>query len=312
MSISEIFGRLTTVSMAVLLSACATPPVYHIGPSIAPQGNNSITKVAIDDKRPESDKTNSVGSFFVGSDDYGILTLGDAVFTPPMIDALRLSVLQSTSLVSERAPHQIDIKVDRMFVQDNRQQLFLAQGSRGLLLPTVLGEALSGKEINFNKTDPFIVATFKGSATIDGVTKAISVSKQSAGYQANAQDGRERAVKDTLRDFLEAISAQVTGASNNAQRHNSVRTDNRNNVSAPGAHVGNTAANQKPTINKTPEQKFGKSSYQIEQMAKSVGCRGGSGAYLTTEAGAIEGYRIDCEGGAAYLARCEYGRCTAQ
>lgn len=76
-----------------------------------------------------------------------------------------------------------------------------------------------------------------------------------------------------------------------------------------GAPSQNTAPIS-PT--KPGQQKFGKHSYTIEQMAKATGCRGGTGAYLTTDTGPIEAYRIDCEGGATYQARCEYGKCASR
>lgn len=88
-------------------------------------------------------------------------------------------------------------------------------------------------------------------------------------------------------------------------RVNAVGDSNGNpsNTQALGTQMAQTKADQ---------PKFGKYSYTIEKMAKTNGCQGGTGAYLTTDAGPIEGYRIDCEGGAIYLARCEYGKCGQQ
>lgn len=58
--------------------------------------------------------------------------------------------------------------------------------------------------------------------------------------------------------------------------------------------------------------KFGKFSFEVERMAKGSGCRAGQGAYLTTDAGPVEGYRVECDGGVVYVARCEYGVCSQQ
>lgn len=312
MKISAGFDRLSVISLVLFLSACATPPVFNIGSGSTPQGAHSQTKVIISDKRPESDKSNSIGSFFVGSADYGILTLGDESFSPNTLEALRLSVLQSASALKDRAPQQIDIKIERMIIQENRKQLFLEQGSRGFLLAEVIGEKLSGVVIDYAKRDPFFIATFQGTTTIDGTTRNISISKESIPYEANVNSAREKTIKATLGVFLQVISAQIIGIPNTAQRSIGVRADSPSHLSVASAQSGNTVIQQKPAKDKSSEQKFGKYSYQIEQKAKTIGCRGGSGAYLTTEAGPIESYRIDCEGGATYLARCEYGNCTTQ
>jgi hypothetical protein len=63
---------------------------------------------------------------------------------------------------------------------------------------------------------------------------------------------------------------------------------------------------------KAAQGKFGKFSFEVEQMAKGNGCHGGQGAYLTTDAGPVEGYRVECDGGVVYVARCEYGVCSQQ
>lgn len=58
------------------------------------------------------------------------------------------------------------------------------------------------------------------------------------------------------------------------------------------------------------QARFGKYSFVVEKMAKANGCQGGTGAYLTTDAGPIEAYRVACDAGVVYEARCEYGVCN--
>ena len=53
----------------------------------------------------------------------------------------------------------------------------------------------------------------------------------------------------------------------------------------------------------------GVSSVTVENLAKKVGCRGGQGAGLITEKGPVEIYRMLCDNGTAFLARCEFRQC---
>lgn len=55
----------------------------------------------------------------------------------------------------------------------------------------------------------------------------------------------------------------------------------------------------------------GRSSATVERMAKLKGCTGGLGAGLVTEAGPVEVYRMRCEDGRIFMARCELRQCMA-
>ncbi|MFP5390113.1 MAG: hypothetical protein ACLGI6_01000 [Gammaproteobacteria bacterium] len=55
----------------------------------------------------------------------------------------------------------------------------------------------------------------------------------------------------------------------------------------------------------------GVSSVTVENMAKQRGCVGGQGAGLMTEPGPIEIYRMVCENGQVFRARCEMRQCKA-
>ena len=55
----------------------------------------------------------------------------------------------------------------------------------------------------------------------------------------------------------------------------------------------------------------GISSVTVENMAKKQGCSGGVGAGLMTEPGPVEVYRMMCDNGKVFRARCELRQCKA-
>jgi hypothetical protein len=55
----------------------------------------------------------------------------------------------------------------------------------------------------------------------------------------------------------------------------------------------------------------GISSATVERMAKKAGCTGGQGAGLLTPQGPVEVYKMQCDNGSSYKARCDMRQCTA-
>lgn len=53
----------------------------------------------------------------------------------------------------------------------------------------------------------------------------------------------------------------------------------------------------------------GISSATVERLANAEQCRGGQGAGLVTPAGPVEVYRMACDNGRVFLARCELRQC---
>ncbi|MFK3736355.1 hypothetical protein [Massilia sp. TN1-12] len=53
----------------------------------------------------------------------------------------------------------------------------------------------------------------------------------------------------------------------------------------------------------------GVSSATVEKMARQQACTGGQGAGLVTEPGPVEVYRMVCDGGKVFMARCELRQC---
>jgi hypothetical protein len=85
---------------------------------------------------------------------------------------------------------------------------------------------------------------------------------------------------------------------------------------APGAPAA-VAAPSRPTgpvdADGTPIQtlafRLGVSSSTVEKMAKQHACTGGQGAALVTDQGPVEVYRMQCDNGKVFMARCEMRQC---
>lgn len=53
----------------------------------------------------------------------------------------------------------------------------------------------------------------------------------------------------------------------------------------------------------------GVSSATVEKLARQQACTGGQGAGLVTEPGPVEVYRMVCDNGKVFMARCELRQC---
>ena len=53
----------------------------------------------------------------------------------------------------------------------------------------------------------------------------------------------------------------------------------------------------------------GVSSATVEKLARAQSCTGGQGAGLVPEPGPVEVYRMQCEDGKVFMARCELRQC---
>lgn len=89
-----------------------------------------------------------------------------------------------------------------------------------------------------------------------------------------------------------------------------------NQISAKPINVASTQAQvsaEAPTPVKlqTIEFRSGVSSTSVEKIAQESGCTGGKGAALITEQGPVEVYRMQCNSGKVFLAKCELRQCSA-
>ena len=78
-------------------------------------------------------------------------------------------------------------------------------------------------------------------------------------------------------------------------------------ASAPARPAGPLDADGTP-IQKLPFR-LGVSSNTVEKLARQQACTGGQGAGLVTEPGPVEVYRMRCDNGKVYMARCELRQC---
>jgi len=83
------------------------------------------------------------------------------------------------------------------------------------------------------------------------------------------------------------------------------------------AVVGSGVDLSEPTVIASPDVveiqrvpfKVGVSSTTVEQLAKAQACASEQGASLITEPGPIEVYRMQCQDGKVFMARCELRQC---
>jgi hypothetical protein len=76
---------------------------------------------------------------------------------------------------------------------------------------------------------------------------------------------------------------------------------------APARPTGPVDADGTPI--QTVPFRLGVSSSTVEKMAKQQACTGGQGAALVTETGPVEVYRMQCDNGKVFKARCEMRQC---
>lgn len=88
-------------------------------------------------------------------------------------------------------------------------------------------------------------------------------------------------------------------------------TDEVKIVHASDPHVDRTTIRDPagPVVLERVAFRHGVSSVTVERLARRFGCAGGNGAGLITEKGPVEVYRMQCDNGAAFLARCELRQC---
>jgi hypothetical protein len=77
----------------------------------------------------------------------------------------------------------------------------------------------------------------------------------------------------------------------------------------PPAPVAPVAVGESAPAVETVPFRTGVSSATVEKMAKQQGCTGGQGAGLITQPGPVEVYRMRCDSGKVFMARCELRQC---
>lgn len=83
---------------------------------------------------------------------------------------------------------------------------------------------------------------------------------------------------------------------------------------APAALVNRVAVSAAPPGTEQVQQvpfQVSVSSVTVERLAKQQGCKGGKGASLVTEKGPVEVYKMVCDSGRVFLAKCELRQCKS-
>lgn len=98
---------------------------------------------------------------------------------------------------------------------------------------------------------------------------------------------------------LESSNSQRTDAERPASRGKTPRTDQLSIDDGSGNKI----------LIETVEFQAGVSSITVERLAKKYGCEGGAGAGRIAGKGPLEMYRMSCDNGRAFLAKCELRQC---
>lgn len=79
----------------------------------------------------------------------------------------------------------------------------------------------------------------------------------------------------------------------------------------PAAPAPAPVAAARPEVDAIQKIPFrtGVSSATVEKLARQQACTGGQGAGLVTEPGPVEVYRMVCDNGKVFMARCELRQC---
>jgi hypothetical protein len=110
-----------------------------------------------------------------------------------------------------------------------------------------------------------------------------------------------------------AIGTLVIGCaslSKNRDAHNAAAKAKTDAAAHGAAQASADASGHNSNKIQTVRFQTSVSSVTVENMAKREGCKGGAGASLITEKGPVEVYRMYCDNGKVFLAKCELRQCT--
>ena len=211
----KFFSLPVIVFILLNLSACAQPKIIIEDEiSIGSMGNKAT--IIIDDVRPETDKEFTIGSIMVFSDDYGIWTLGDDMFTPTTIELLKKYINHQTSRWKNQ-PTVIKLKLKRLKFESNHQADLLAEGSSQLgPLGVVIAETMHGKEfeMQYDKTRPFVLGFIEADVQMN-FSNGKTIKKSLSAYKAENfsshmdVEGRMKAATITIQSLYSTFSKSL-------------------------------------------------------------------------------------------------------
>lgn len=209
--------RISTLPVLLILSiltACAQPKiVVQEDTTIGSMPNTVIT---INDIRPETDKEYTIGSIMVYNSDYGIWTLGDDMFEPPVLNLLRRHINREVTKW-KTTPSSIAIKLKRLKFEANHQADLLATSSTQLgPLGVVIAEAMHGKEFetDLSKTEPFVLGFIDAEVKVsygNKPSKSISLSTYKAeNFSSHMNvEGRMEAARNVLNQLFSNFASSM-------------------------------------------------------------------------------------------------------
>ena len=200
------------------MPACSLNKPYVIDEDKTVGSLGSKVAITVIDTRPSDDRKFNVGSFMVFKSNYGIMTLGDESFSPPLNDLLRIRLHRHIADWKEQ-PKEIRINLSRMIFQSNHQADLLqgASMSGGIgPLGVLIAENLHGKEfeLDYDKTRPFVVGYVQ--ATVDltfdnnkKIKKEISISKIENFPNYMDAKGRELAAISVANQVIDSFAENL-------------------------------------------------------------------------------------------------------
>ncbi len=198
--------KISTLPVLLILSvltACAQPKIVVQEDTTI--GSVPNTVITINDIRPETDKEYTIGSLMVFKSNYGIWTLGDDMFEPPVLNLLRRHIMREIAKW-EATPSSIDINLKRLKFEANHQADLLATSSTQLgPLGVVIAESMHGKdfETNLSKTEPFVLGFIDAEIKVSfggtpSKSKSLSTYKAENFSSHMDSEGRMEAAKNVL------------------------------------------------------------------------------------------------------------------
>ncbi len=210
--------RIVPILLFLAFTTACTQPKIVIKDDVT-IGSVATSSISINDERPKSDKEYSMGSVLVMSDVYGIWTLGDDMFEPPVPAIFRHSIAKEINTWKIK-PTAIHIRLKRLKLEANHQASMLASSSTQLgPLGVAIAETMHGKkfEMDLDKTRPFVLGFIDADVDIrfdnsESVTKSLSVYKaENFSHHMNVE-GRQVAAAKVINDLFSTFSSSMQRA----------------------------------------------------------------------------------------------------
>lgn len=214
MEINKYSKLLFTLFFVVLSTACTQPKIVIKDDHAT--GRPAGSSLSINDQRPDSDKEYSIGSLLVTSDVYGIWTLGDDMFEPPVPMLLRRSIYKEIAKWNKK-PVAINLKLKRLKFEANHQADMLASTSTQLgPLGVAIAESMHGKkfEMGIDKTRPYVLGFIDADVELKykngkAVKKALH-SYKAEGFSSHMDvEGRQAAATKVVNELFASFSSSM-------------------------------------------------------------------------------------------------------